>query len=126
MTQQHTPDTSTILLRVEFDSQDTAQEAVQLLEQRLGQLDEVASAKATVLEPRDPLTVIGIIGVAIAITRSSTELVAQLRHLITEIRGIVSDFHPAGRAVIESDSGAIEVGSTVSDEDLAAIVESTD
>jgi hypothetical protein len=126
VTQQHAPDSSTILLRVEFDDQDAAREAVQLLEQRLGQLDDVASAKATVLEQRDPLTVIGAIGVAIAITRGSTDLVAQLRHLITEIRGLVTDIRPVRRAVIESDNGDIEVRNAVSDEELTAIAESTD
>jgi hypothetical protein len=126
VTQQHAPDTSTILLRVEFDDQDAAKEAVQLLEQRLGQLGDVASVKATVLEQRDPLTVITAIGVAIMITRGSTELVAQLRHLVTEIRGLVTDIRPARRAVIESDNGDVEVGSTVSDEELTAIAESAD
>lgn len=124
MTQEHAPDTSTMLLRVEFDDEAAAEQAAALLEQRLGELDDVADAQATMLEPRDALTAITAIGIAIAITKTSTELVAQLRRLVAEIQGLVSDIRPARRAVIESDSGEIEVDADISDDELELIAES--
>jgi hypothetical protein len=124
MTQEHAPDTSTMLLRVEFDDEAAAEQAAALLEQRLGELDDVADAQATMLEPRDALTAITAIGIAIAITKTSTELVVQLRRLVAEIQGLVSDIRPARRAVIESDSGEIEVDADITDDELELIAES--
>lgn len=121
MTQQHAPDTSTMLLRVEFDDEAAAEQAAALLEQRLGALDDVADAQATVLEQRDPLTAITAIGVAIAITKTSTELVAQLRRLVAEIQGLVGDIRSVRRAIIESDDGEIDVDADISDDELELI-----
>jgi hypothetical protein len=121
MTQQPAPD-STMLLRVEFDDDAADEQAVALLEQRLSELDDVASARAIVLEQRDPLTALTAIGVAIAITKTSAELVAQLRRLVAEIQGLVTDIKSARRAVVESDSGDIEIDADMSADELERIV----
>lgn len=123
MTQQPDPD-STMLLRVEFDDDAAAEQAVALFEQRLSDLEDVAEARATVLEQRDPLTAIAAIGVAVAITKTSTELVAQLRRLVAEIQGLVTDIKSARRAVIESDDGDIEIDADITDDELERIAES--
>lgn len=76
------------------------------------------------LEQRDPLSVIAAIGVAVAITKGSADLVVQLRRLIAEIQGLVGDIQSARRAVVESDGGDIELAEDLSDDDLELIAQS--
>lgn len=121
MTDGHETTTQFVQLRIEFDDEEAAQEALAELQRRLEALDDVAGADAVVLEPRDPMSVIAAIGVAVAMVRTSTELVVQLRRFLAEVNGLVDDLNAARRVVVESDEGDVELDPDADEDELARV-----
>jgi hypothetical protein len=126
VTDEHETATQLVRLRIEFDDEPLTTEQLAELERRLGELDDVAAADAVALEPRDPMTVLAAIGVAVAVVKTSTELVVQLRRLLSEVTGLVDDIKTARRVVVEADDGDIEFDPDASEDDLARVAASVE
>lgn len=111
-----------VMFRLELDDPDRAGQVAELVERRLRELDDVEQAQAEPEELHDLAATVTVVAAAVSLTPGGSELVAQARRFIEELKGLLSDIHGLGRAVVVVGAEEVELDD-LTDQQLAEVVE---
>src|SRR6266699_3222337 len=79
-------------LYIDFEKDNDLEQTAQLIEERLGQLEMVKEVEAVPEKARfTGLEVVAAIGVTVLVVRGSRELIEELRKLIPQLKGLMSE-----------------------------------
>lgn len=98
-----------VQFQIEVDDPDQADAVAALLQERLSGLDEVEQAQSKAVAMRDWGTAVATVATVVVIARSGADIVAQVRRLIGDLRGIVEDIDGLRRVVVQARGGQVEL-----------------